>query len=56
MIEQIIFNNNNPNLILVTSKDLNNSTIQKEFLQLVKLAFDYQKILSKDSCKTSIQI
>ena len=61
MIEQINFNNNNPNLILVTIKELNNTIIrkeefQKEFLDIVKLAFDTQKILSKDICKALIQM
>ena len=61
MIEQINFNNNNPNLILATNKELNNSItkkeeFQKELLQLIKIAFDYQKLLSKDSCKALIQM
>ena len=61
MIEQINFNNNNPNLILATNKELNNSItkkeeFQKELLQLIKFAFDYQKLLSKDSCKALVLI
>jgi hypothetical protein len=61
MIEQINFNNNNPNLILATNKELNNNIIkneeiQKELLPLVKIAFDYQKLLSEDNCKALIQM
>ena len=61
MIEQINFNNYNPNLILATNKDLNNTLnkkeeFQKEFLKIVQIAFDYQKLLSKDSCKALIQM
>ena len=61
MIEQINFNTNNPNLILATNKEINNSLskdekFKKEFLQIVKLAFDYQQLLRKDSCKALIQM
>ena len=61
MIEQINFNNNNPNLILATNKELNNNItkkeeFQKELLQLVKIAFEYQKLLSEDNCKALIQM
>ena len=61
MIEQINFNSNNPNLILATIKELKNNLnkkeeFQKEFLQLVQIAFDYQKLLSKNSCKALVQM
>ena len=61
MIEQINFNSNNPNLILVTNKEINNSLVKKEefkkeFLQIVKISFDYQQLLSIDSCKALIQM
>ena len=61
IIEQINFNHNNPNLILAANKDLNNPIFKKEefqneIIQLVKLAFDYQKLLSEDNCKALIQM
>ena len=56
IIEQINFNNKNPNLILSTDKELNNQITKKEvfrkdILQLVKNSFDYQKLLSEDNSK-----
>ena len=61
IIEQINNNNKNPNLILSTDKELNNQISKKEVfrkdvLQLVKSAFDYQKLLSEDNTKTLIQM
>ena len=61
IIEQINFNSKNPNLILSTDKELNNQITQKEefrkdVLQLVKLSFDYQKLLSEDNSKALIQM
>ena len=61
IIEQINNNNKNPNLILSTDKELNNQISKKEVfrkdvLQLVKSAFDYQKLLSEDNAKTLIQM
>ena len=61
VIEQINFNTKNPNLILSTDKELNNpisknDKFKKEILQLVKLSFDYQKLLSEDNSKALIQI
>ena len=61
VIEQINFNNKNPNLILSTDKEMNNQItkkeeFRKEVLQLVKLSFDYQKLLSEDNSKTLIQM
>ena len=61
VIEQINFNTKNPNLILSTDKELNNpisknDQFKKEVLQLVKLSFDYQKLLSEDNSKALIQI
>ena len=61
VIEQINNNNKNPNLILSTDKELNNQISKKEIfrkdvLQLVKSAFDYQKLLSEDNSKSLIQL
>ena len=61
VIEQINNNNKNPNLILSTDKELNNQISKKEIfrkdvLQLVKNAFDYQKLLSEDNSKSLIQL
>lgn len=61
VIEQINFNTKNPNLILSTDKELNNpisknDQFKKEVLQLVKLSFDYQKLLSEDNSRALIQI
>ena len=61
IIEQINFNNKNPNLILSTDKELNNQITKKEvfrkdILQLVKNSFDYQKLLSEDNSKALIQL
>ena len=61
VIEQINFNTKNPNLILSTDKELNNpisknDLFKKEVLHLVKLSFDYQKLLSEDNSRALIQI
>jgi hypothetical protein len=61
VIEQINFNTKNPNLILSTDKELNNpisknDRFKKEVLQLIKLSFDYQKLLSEDNSRALIQI
>ena len=61
IIEQINFNNKNPNLILSTDKELNNQIskkdqFSKEVLQLVKFAFDYQKLLSEENAKALIKM
>ena len=61
IIEQININNQNPNLVLSTDKEFNNpiskkENFKKEMLQLVKISFDYQKLLSEDNCKALIQM
>ena len=61
IIEQINFNNKNPNLILSTDKELNiqltkKEVFRKDILQLVKNSFDYQKLLSEDNSIDLIQL
>ena len=61
IIEQININNQNPNLVLSTDKEFNNpiskkENFKKEMLQLVKISFDYKKLLIEDNCKALIKI
>ena len=60
IIEQINFNNNNPNLLLATNKELNNTYskegFSKELLNLVKICFDYPQLLNEDNCKSIIKM